>query len=262
MTASRTGQPPTAPGVPDPPRCPDHRRQAYTATGAADEFIVPLLRDWIEAAVRAGLPADGQVRQVLDIGCGRQPFRALVESRGAEYVGFDVQQSPEGTVAFLGVIDGPLPPGLADRGPFDVILCTEVLEHVSDWPAAFANMSALLAPSGRLIVTCPHVYQLHEEPYDFWRPTSHAIAHFARRSGLVAERVERLGSAWDVLGGVVANMHPLSRRRTLADRAAARAVRFALRRVLFPLLRRRWMHYRFDPGGPLYLANAAVLRKP
>ena len=45
-----------------------------------------------------------------------------------------------------------------------------------------SNVAALLAPGGRVLLTVPHVYRLHEEPYDFWRPTLHAIHYFVRAS--------------------------------------------------------------------------------
>ena len=35
----------------------------------------------------------------------------------------------------------------------DVVLCTEVLEHVSDWPAVIRTALSVLAPGGHLILT-------------------------------------------------------------------------------------------------------------
>jgi len=174
----------------------------------------------------------------------------------------DVHQTPDQAVEFVGAIDGPLPPGVLAGGQYDVVLCTEVLEHVVNWLAAFANLSRLLAPGGRLILTCPHFYQLHEEPYDFWRPTSYAVEWFAQCVKLEVESLERLGNAWDVLGGVLANVYPIPRQRRWIDRLEGRLLRVALFRFLFPMLRRRWFHCRFEPNSKLYLANAAVLSKP
>jgi hypothetical protein len=41
---------------------------------------------------------------------------------------------------------------------------------------------------------------LHEEPYDFWRPTDHAIKHYVESNGLKVVRHQRNGDGWDVLG--------------------------------------------------------------
>lgn len=39
---------------------------------------------------------------------------------------------------------------------FDIILCSETLEHVPRYPAMLAEMRRLLNPSGRLVVTVPY----------------------------------------------------------------------------------------------------------
>ena len=41
-----------------------------------------------------------------------------------------------------------------DHGVHDVVLCTEVLEHVEDWPAVVATAARSVAAGGRLVITC------------------------------------------------------------------------------------------------------------
>jgi hypothetical protein len=129
------------------------------------------------------------------MGCGGQPFRELLQKIGYSYCGVDVNPDGGPPVDVLCAADGPLPEELLRRGPFDFLLCTEVIEHVADWHTAFANFGLLLAPSGRALITAPYFYQLHEEPYDFWRPTTHAIDYYARRSftRYIAKRPEMCG---------------------------------------------------------------------
>ena len=43
--------------------------------------------------------------KVLDAGCGRQPFRRLLEEKGCIYSAMDVNQNPEGSVQFICAID-------------------------------------------------------------------------------------------------------------------------------------------------------------
>ena len=238
-------------------------RQEYVPRLPVEEFIVPLLRERIEAAL-AALPPPSPNARVLDVGCGGQPFRPRLEHMGYQYVGVDAQD-PRGIVDHILEIDREIPSELLARGPFDLVLCTEVLEHVAEWDPAFANLNRLLRPGGRLIITCPHFYILHEQPYDFWRPTLFALRLYARKHGFSELVMDQLGTSWDVLGTILgANYRSL---RTVRNGLGARVTRVVLDaafRVLARALRTRWIQQRFEWGReeyPIYLANLTVLQK-
>jgi SAM-dependent methyltransferase len=54
---------------------------------------------------------------------------------------------------------------------FELVLCTEVLEHLVNPPQAIAEMRRVLAPGGTLILTTRFVYPLHDAPHDYFRFT-------------------------------------------------------------------------------------------
>ncbi len=236
-------------------------RATYVPNAPCEEFIVPLLSAHVARSLGEFASPAPVLARALDCGCGRQPFRAALEAIGYSYTGTDVAQNPEGSVDVTCAIDGPLPRALLERGPFDFVLCTEVLEHVAGWDVAFANFSALLKPGGRVLVTAPHFYQLHEEPYDFWRPTLNAIDLFAARSGLRVIHRQKVGDGWDVLGTLLGSVHPFPRSRRLLDRVYAKVARIA-QRAIFRWLRSQTIQRRLHIGSPLYLSNLAVLEKP
>jgi SAM-dependent methyltransferase len=50
---------------------------------------------------------------------------------------------------------------------FDIVLCTEVLEHVPDPLSALREMTRIVRPQGRLIVTTPFCSLTHFAPYHY-----------------------------------------------------------------------------------------------
>ena len=247
-----------------PDRRPEiERRPDYSAQSPQEEFIVPLLKVAIETQIdRLLSPAQSKnAPRVLDAGCGGQPFRARIEKTGAFYYSLDVSAQAGVKVDFVASIDEKhLPESIYQRGPYDLILCSEVLEHVAEWDNVFANFYHLLAPSGHVILTCPHFFPLHEEPYDFWRPTHHAISFFAKKHRLEVKEHEKLGSGWDVFGTLLAGQEFRPRARTIPLRIANRVCN-ALRWRLFSWLRSGSLQKLVTDEGPFYLANLCVLKK-
>jgi 2-polyprenyl-3-methyl-5-hydroxy-6-metoxy-1,4-benzoquinol methylase len=237
---------------------PDEKED-YQPTCPQETFIVPLLRKELHRSLHDYLPRAGG--SVLDVGCGGQPFRRLIESAGCTYTAMDVSPTSGVSVDVVCAIDDQLPEALTARDPFDFILCTEVLEHVGNWASAFSNFERLLAPGGRLLLSCPHFYQLHEEPYDFWRPTPHAIHFHAHASGLQVRDLRSCGSAWDVLGTWATNVQPRAKDNRLRARLSAWTVSRLLKYV-FRALESGSLQARVDLDGPLYLSNVAILEKP
>src|SRR5882724_7574443 len=213
-------------------------RPDYEPSAPQEQFIVPLLRRFIEGGIETyakPVPADACA---LDVGCGAQPFRSKLEGLGYKYTSMDVQQNDDKSVDVIAAIDAPLPEILRARS-FHFVLCTEVLEHVVDWRQAFTNLTALTEPGGRLLITCPHFYQLHEEPYDFWRATPHALRYFAEAFGTKILEDKAAGDAWDVLGTLLTNCSPFSPSYRISDRLVRKLVALSQKYLLKLLLSRR-----------------------
>ena len=67
---------------------------------------------------------------------------------------------------------------------FDVVLCTEVLEHVPEPIAVVHELGRILKPGGKLILTAPLGSGLHQEPYHFYGGyTPHWYQKFLTESG-------------------------------------------------------------------------------
>src|SRR6185437_2806662 len=58
---------------------------------------------------------------------------------------------------------------LALRNEFDVVICSDVMEHIPDDKAAFLNLTQALKPGGYLLVTSPSVPQPRHLRSVAWR---------------------------------------------------------------------------------------------
>ena len=103
--------------------------------------------------------------RILDVGCGVKPYYPFFAGVASEYVGVDVVENPAADL--LGSVES-LP--VAD-GTFDVVLCTQVLEHCDDPAQAVRELRRVTAPGGRVLLSTHGVQVYHPSPVDYWRWT-------------------------------------------------------------------------------------------
>ena len=135
--------------------------------------------------------------RVLDVGAGSCPYRGLFAH--CEYKTHDFAQLwPDQLLGRkgYGVIDyvGDLLSIPVSDASFDVILCTEVLEHVPEPIGAVQEFARILRPGGRLFLTAPLGSGLHQEPYHFYGGyTPHWYRRFLLETGFENITIEANG---------------------------------------------------------------------
>lgn len=118
--------------------------------------------------------------EVLDVGCGRKPYRDLVSAN--RYVGVDVDTHTTRVLGAADVFyDGRKLP--FQDGSFDAVICSQVLEHVFFAEAFLAEIYRVLRPGGQLLLATPLVWDEHEQPHDFARYSSFGIRDLLIRTG-------------------------------------------------------------------------------
>lgn len=100
--------------------------------------------------------------RVLDLGCGEGQFTAAASAalKSGSVTGAEVAQAALARARALYphldfqllAIDGPFP---WEDGSFDVVWCSEVIEHVADTARWLSEVRRVLAPRGRLLITTP-----------------------------------------------------------------------------------------------------------
>jgi SAM-dependent methyltransferase len=128
---------------------------------------------------------------MLDVGAGCGPYRHLFTH--CQYRSHDFGKTPE-TIGNYTPLD--YESDICDipeqDDTFDCIVCTEVLEHVPEPIEAVREISRLLKPGGKLIVSAPQGSELHQEPYHFYGGyTPHWYQHFLNKFDIEIVSIER-----------------------------------------------------------------------
>jgi SAM-dependent methyltransferase/glycosyltransferase involved in cell wall biosynthesis len=123
---------------------------------------------------------------MVDYGCGTKPYSSFF-NKVQKYIGVDFE--PSGPDDLLLPQDGrlPLPDGMAD-----VVLSSQVLEHVPDVELHLAECLRVLKPGGVLILSTHGIWPYHTGAGadDFWRWTLKGLAWKVERAGFKVTRAE------------------------------------------------------------------------
>jgi ubiquinone/menaquinone biosynthesis C-methylase UbiE len=195
--------------------------------------------DWV-AAQAARVPVGARV---LDVGAGIGKYRRLFDHCKYETHDFGEEPSTIGQYTQLDYKSDVIAIPMPDES-FDVVLCTEVLEHVPEPIKAVGEMARILRPNGRLLLTAPLGSILHQEPYHFYGGyTPHWYRRFLPTVGLAVEDIEANGGFFRLFGQEARRFSALVDPRRTAHTTwlwpglvALWLVTLPFLRLLFPLL--------------------------
>jgi ubiquinone/menaquinone biosynthesis C-methylase UbiE len=128
--------------------------------------------DWVSNVLKRLSPG----LKLLDAGAGEQQYKKFCSH--LDYVSQDfAAYNPENVKDGLqmdqweyGKLDiiSDITSIPVNNASFDVILCTEVFEHIPDPISALKEFSRILKPGGKLILTAPFCSMTHFAPYHFY----------------------------------------------------------------------------------------------
>jgi ubiquinone/menaquinone biosynthesis C-methylase UbiE len=138
-------------------------------------------------AKAAGAAAAPGVR-VLDAGAGDAPYRRHFAHTVYETADFCQLDRPYDRITY--VCDLTAIP-VEDRR-FDMVFCSQVLEHVPRPQAVLCELARVLRPGGALWLSTPLFYEEHDAPFDFFRYTQYGLGHLLAEAGFDIVRMEWL----------------------------------------------------------------------
>src|SRR3989339_113906 len=143
-------------------------------------------------------------RLTLDLGCSNSPYSHYFKNR----IGLDVNKG-RGVDVVADAHDLPF-----EDGKFDIILCTEVLEHLHSPHVAISEMKRVLKVGGKLILTTRFIFPIHDDPGDYFRYTKYGLRYLFKDWNVIslveevgtkdafAVLLQRIGFQTDLLGGM------------------------------------------------------------
>jgi SAM-dependent methyltransferase len=149
------------------------------------------LEQFVSRAAAATAPGSS----VLDAGAGDCRYRRFFADRNYESADFcqvEKQYAPVTYVCDLAQIP------VSDAN-YDLVLCTQVLEHVSEPRGVLREFARVLKPGGQLWLTAPLFYEEHEVPFDFYRYTRYGLNHLVSSAGLSIDSLDWLEGYYGTL---------------------------------------------------------------
>jgi hypothetical protein len=121
--------------------------------------------------IRQNIPDEGLL---LDVGAGLSPYKEIIENLEIEYVSHDFNSySPNRDDPGLQNDEWTYPKHsincdileIPEIKKYDVVLCTEVLEHVPDPVRTFHKLCNLVNYQGYVLISVPFLSLMHQSPY-------------------------------------------------------------------------------------------------
>jgi len=143
--------------------------------------------DDFAARAAASVPAGSRV---LDAGAGACPYRKHFLARNHEYESADFGEVEKayGDLTYRCRLDD-IP---VEDARYDLVLMSQVLEHLPEPDAVLRELHRVLKPGGTLWLSAPLYYEEHEQPYDFFRFTQFGFRHLLEASRFEVEHLDWL----------------------------------------------------------------------
>jgi SAM-dependent methyltransferase len=143
----------------------------------------------LEAFARRAAKTLSAGQRMLDAGAGDSPYRPLFSH--AHYEAADICKRAAHAYSHVQyVCDLTAIPVEDER--YDLVLCTQVLEHVPDPRSVLAELRRVVKPGAQLWISAPLSFHEHEVPHDYFRYTRFGWAELLAGAGLELVQLEWL----------------------------------------------------------------------
>ncbi len=132
--------------------------------------------------------SDAEEITVLDVGCGDKPYEKHIKeilkkkSKVINYIGIDYYSEKSDLKIDLNTELIPL-----KNNSVDLIICTEVLEHLYNPFLPLSEFQRIIKPNGVQLITIPLLSPVHHENHDYFRFTHHYFRRYFKDDNILEE---------------------------------------------------------------------------
>lgn len=121
---------------------------------------------------------------VLDVGCGIKPYKKMF-NLATKYYGIELTTYSEDHKEIDWYADGYNLP--FENNTFDTIMLLQVLAHIPEPRIFLKELARVIKPDGRIVISTPQTWGLHEIPHDYYRFTPFGLKYLCESIGLTTE---------------------------------------------------------------------------
>ncbi len=142
----------------------------------------------------SSLPYKGRV---IDLGCGTASYKDDILKIADEYIGVDWKNSmhDQSNVDIFADLIRELP---FDDNYTDTVVSFQVLEHLPEPDFFLSECSRILRSGGTLFLTVPFMWQIHEEPHDYFRYTRYGLDYLLKKNGFTDIQIKEETGFWQM----------------------------------------------------------------
>lgn len=148
----------------------------------------------INQQIAYSLPYKGYV---IDLGCGTTPYKSYILKVADKYIGVDWKNSlhNQDHVDVFADLCNQLP---FEENCADTVVSFQVMEHLTEPDFFLSECYRILKSNGRIFITVPFMWHVHEEPNDYFRYTRYGLEYLLKKNGFVDIEIKENTGFWQM----------------------------------------------------------------